>query len=384
MMNKKELFCLDKEVIFLNHGSFGACPVSILEKYQDWQKILESQPVEFLGRKHAALLKTSRQALGKYIQSDADNLVYVSNATTAINFIGWSVKLKPGDEVITTNLEYGAMDRMWQFICHERGANYKKVKVDLPFDKVNFIKSFTNEITSKTKVIFLSMITSATALRIPVEEVCKIARDYGILTVVDGAHAPGQIPLNLNNMNVDFFTGNCHKWMMAPKGTAFLYASPAVQPVLKPLIISWGKEIDTINNSDFLNDFEYLGTRDISGFLTVPECISFLEQYNPFNHRQDLYHLLETAAEGMRLILETPPITEIRNNGLMMYAHPLPVNLDGKKLKYELYEQFKIEIPVVVQNQNQYIRVSVQIYNTLAEIVFFLEKLKFLVNKLKS
>jgi len=379
-MKIKELFLLNPEIIFLNHGSFGACPSPIMEEYQFWQYTMESQPVDFIGRQHAVLLKNSREKLGDFLDSKPDNLVYVSNATTALSILAWSIDLKPGDEVLSSNLEYGAMDRMWEIICKQKGAKYVKAKIDLPIENEKiFVQSFMNHINSKTKVLFISMITSSTALFLPINELCKISKSQGIVTIIDGAHVPGHIPIHLDSSPFDFFTGNCHKWMCAPKGTAFLYSKPEVQHLVKPLIISWGKEIDTINNSDFINDFEYLGTRDISGFLSVPKCISFLEVYINAAARVQVHELLVYAKEGMQTVLQTPTITDKLEEGLQMYAQLLPQNVDGKLLKTRLYDDFKIEIPVTEHLKRQYLRVSVQIYNTKDEIDFFLNRLEYLI-----
>ncbi len=381
-MNVKSLFQIDNEVVFLNHGSFGACPFSIMEEDQKWQKEMERQPVEFIGRKHAELLKFSREKLAEFVGAKADDLVYVSNATNALNMIAWSIDLKPGDEVLSTNLEYGASDRMWEFICQQKGAKYVKVEIQLPIEnEESFLQAFLPHFNVKTKVLFLSMITSSTALYLPLHQLCKMANSKNIISIIDGAHVPGHIPINLETSPFDFFTGNCHKWMCAPKGTAFLYAKKEVQHMLKPLIISWGKEIDTINNTDFINDFEYLGTRDISGFLSVPACIQFLDQYIDLKARNQIHELLIFAQNGIETILKTPSILKIPQNKIQMYAHQLPANVDGKLLKQKLYDDYKIEIPVSNQNGKQYLRISVQIYNTKNEIDFFLDKLDILLKK---
>lgn len=381
-MNIKSLFQLDPDVVFLNHGSFGACPYSIMDEYQDWQRKLERQPVEFMGRKHGEYLKLSREKLAEFLGSNAEDLVYVSNATTALSIIAWSVDLKPGDEVLSTNLEYGACDRMWEFICNQKGAKYVRVPIQLPIESEDsFVQTFLPFINSKTKVLFVSMITSATALLLPIYKLCRMATSKQIISIVDGAHVPGHIKIDLENSPFDFFTGNCHKWMLAPKGTAFMYAKKSVQPLLKPLIISWGKEIDVLNNSDFINDFEYLGTRDISCFLSVPACIRFLDQYLDLNARNQIHELLVYAKGGMEAILKTPSIINTTQSGIQMYAQELPANIDGKMLKQKLYDEYSVEIPVSSQNGKQYLRISIQIYNTRREVDFFLDKLEILMGK---
>jgi len=220
-----DLFLLDPDVIFVNHGSFGACPRPVFAAYQAWQRELERQPVEFLGRRFAALIAEARTALGAYVGAGADDLVYVPNATTGLNIVARSLELAPGDEVLATDHEYGALDRTWRFICAKRGARYVRQPVELPITSAEeVVEAVWAGVTDRTRVLFLSHITSPTAIIIPVAELVRRAREAGIITVVDGAHAPGQIPLDLESLGVDFYAGNCHKWMMAPKGSAFLYA----------------------------------------------------------------------------------------------------------------------------------------------------------------
>jgi isopenicillin-N epimerase len=207
----KDLFLLQPEMVFLNHGSFGACPAPVFAVYQEWQRALEAQPVEFLGRQGTALLATARAALAAYVGAEADDLVFVPNATTGVNIVARSLRLAPGDEVLATNLEYGAVDRTWQFLCRRAGASYVRQPIPLPVETAaEVIEALWQGVTPRTRVICVSHITSITALILPVAEICRRARQAGILTVIDGAHAPGQIPLDLAAIDADFYTGNCH------------------------------------------------------------------------------------------------------------------------------------------------------------------------------
>ncbi|HET9590429.1 MAG TPA: aminotransferase class V-fold PLP-dependent enzyme, partial [Anaerolineales bacterium] len=236
MNSLKEHFLLDPNVIFLNHGSFGATPKPVFREYQRWQLELERQPVEFLGRHITKLLADSRAALGEYLGTHADNLVYTQNATIALNIIARSLALGPNDEVLATDHEYGAMDRMWRFLSRERGFRYINQPVETPLPtEQDFVDSFWRGVTARTRAIFLSHITSSTALILPIQEIVRRAREASILSIIDGAHAPGQIALHLDSLEADFYCGNLHKWLCAPKGAGFLYARPERQPMLKPL-----------------------------------------------------------------------------------------------------------------------------------------------------
>ena len=210
MFNLKGHFLLDPSVVFLNHGSFGATPKPVFKEYQRWQRELENQPVEFLGRRQTDLMRFSREALGKYLSTSAENLVYTQNATIALNIVARSLKLGAGDEVLSTNHEYGAMDRTWHFLSKERGFTYINQPVDLSSQDA-FLESFWQGVTSHTRVVFLSHITSPTATIFPVEKIIQLARPKGIITMIDGAHVPGQLPLQLDSLGADFYGGNLHK-----------------------------------------------------------------------------------------------------------------------------------------------------------------------------
>ena len=263
----KEHYLLDPAFIFLNHGSFGATPCSVMETYQAWQIRLERQPVQFISRELLPALKQARQTLGKYLNADADDLVYIPNATFGVNIIARSLQLEPGDEILTTDHEYGACENVWKFASQKNGTILVKQPIPLPLaSPANIVKQLWRGVTAKTRVIFISHITSPTAVRMPVEIICKKAREARILTVIDGAHAPGQIPLNLTGMEPDFYLGNCHKWMQSAKGAGFLYARRELQPLLDPLVISWGwgENASFTSGSQFLDYFEWAGTNDPS------------------------------------------------------------------------------------------------------------------------
>ena len=446
-------FLLDPTVHFLNHGSFGACPRPVFEAYQQWQAELERQPVEFLGRRAGELLAASRAALAAYLGIAADDLVYFPNPTTAINAVARNVarlsgsnrkggarpigtgthgdshpgrdvlgiqarksapisvplqnlrsvfdpadsplRLQPGDEILTTDHEYGAMDRTWRYLCDQTGIRYVQQPIPLPVTThADFVERFWTGVTPRTRIIFISHITSATALTFPAVEICRRARQAGILTIVDGAHAPGQIPLNLAELSADIYTGACHKWLCAPKGTAFLYVRRELQPWLEPLIVSWGWESDKPGPSPFVDWHEWQGTRDLAAYLSVPAAIRYQAEHDWDAVRERCHALaVETrqrieALTGLPAICPDDTLPQSGNREARLPDAPdagsaeasIPVHsarstwftqffaarlpeCDLDALKARLYAEDRVEVPIHRWNGIPLVRVSFQAYN---------------------
>lgn len=370
MLNLRRTFQLDPSVTFLNHGSFGATPRPVFRAYQGWQRELERQPVEFLGRRATGLLQGARGALGDLLGTDADNLVFTSNVTIALNIVARSLELGPGDEVLGSDHEYGALDRTWRFLARERGFHYINQPIPVPLPEPEaFVEAFWKGVTKRTRVIFLSHITSPTALLFPVEAVIRRARQEGILTVIDGAHAPGQIRLQLDDLGADFYGGNLHKWLCAPKGAGFLYARRDMQPLLKPLVVSWGYESETPGPSPFVDQHEWWGTRDIAAFLAVPAAIQFQQDHDWECVRRLCNDLVVEAQERICERTGLAPLDLAPGkHGLQFTAIPLPEEVDLVQLKTRLYDRYRIEVPLILWNKHKLIRISVQGYNTRREV----------------
>ena len=368
-MPLRDLFLLEPDVVFLNHGSFGACPRPVFEAYQAWQLELERQPVEFLGRRFNDLMREARTALAEYLHTQPGNLVYVPNATTGINIVARSLRLREGDEVLSTTHEYGAMDRAWRFVCGKAGARYVNHALPLPLEsREQFVEELWGAVTDRTRVLYLSHITSPTALIFPIEELCCRARERGILTVVDGAHAPGQIPLDLDRIGADFYAGNCHKWMMSPKGAGFLYARPEAQSLLEPLVVSWGWESETPGDSPFIDHHEWTGTRDLAAFLSVPAAIDFMRAHDWDRVRAGCHAL---AREFRQRVTDLTGLPSLSPDSPMWYqqmvAIPLP-DCDVKVLQTRLYDEHRIEVPLMMWHGTPLIRASFQAYNTHEDV----------------
>ncbi len=365
--NLKTQFLLDPKVIFLNHGSFGACAKPNYDNLLFWQNKLESEPVHFFEDLLEQELENSRFSLSNYINCDQNNLVYFSNPTTAINAVARSIKLKPGDEVLSTNHIYGALDRTWRYICKQKKANF--IKAEIPFSissNENFLDLFFSYINNNTKVIFISHITSMTAMIFPVKEIIKFAKKNNIISIIDGAHVPGHIDLNINKLEPDIYTGACHKWMCTPKGISFLYVKKELQNIIHPLVVSWGWESDNPGKSNFLDWHQWQGTRDMSAFLTIPTAIQFLEENNWIEIRQKCKDLVVSTRKTILDIfdIESPcPDSWLGQ----MASIPLPIK-DPELLKKVLLEKYKIQVPVFKWENKSILRYSIQAYNTKSDL----------------
>ena len=375
-------FLLRRGITFLNHGSFGACPRPVFAEYQRWQRELEEQPVEFLARRLDGLLAEARASLGGFLGASADELIFVPNATYGMNIVARSFPLEPGDEVLGTTHEYGAVERTWTFICEGRGARYRSQPIALPVASAeSVIEQLWQGVTSRTRALVISHITSPTALTFPVAEICRRAADEGIVTVIDGAHAPGQIDLALNEIGADYYTGNLHKWVCCPKGSAFLYARPDRQPMLQPLVVSWGWRAIAPGPSPFQDYFGWTGTSDPAAYLSVPAAIAFQRWHAWPAVRAKCHELAANASQRIGALTGLPPISpETPDWYAQMRAIPIPRNdMPAEELHRRLWDDYQIEIPIVDWQDYRFARISIQAYNTPRDVDRLVEALRELL-----
>lgn len=365
----KSLFYLDQSITFLNHGSFGATPKPVFEEYQRIQLELEQEPVDFIQVKLPNYLKKAREVLGNFVGSNANDLFFTPNPTFAINVVMRNLNLNPGDEILSTNHEYGAMDRTWNFYCKKSGAKYIRQEISLPIEsKEQILEEFWKGYSKNTKVVFINQYSSSTALIFPVKEICKKAKELGLITIIDGAHVPGHIDLNFKDLDPDYYTGTLHKWMLSPKGSSFLYVKKEHQNQLEPLVVSWGYESLMPSESQLIDYHQYQGTNDLSAYICTPNVVEFLK-HNKWNEvsRQCKILVLNNYQRFCDLVGSKPicPITEEFLG--QMASIPIKTNKPSE-LKTLLYEKYKIQIPVMPLNDKVYLRYSINAYNSQKDL----------------
>jgi isopenicillin-N epimerase len=367
----KSEYLLDPDVTFLNHGSFGACPRVVFETYQRWQRELEWNPVAFIGQRLPELMGAARRRLAVYLGADANDLIFFPNPTTAFNMAARSLELQPGEEILTTEFEYPAMERTLEYIAYRTGARVLHQPTPLPIQSAaEFVEAFWAGVTPRTRVIFLSHIAAFSAIIFPVPEICRRARQAGILTIIDGAHAPSQIPLNLSEVGADIYVGACHKWLSAPKGSGFLYARPDAQPWLKPLIISGGWQQECGLDSRLAQDGrswlvtynEGQGTRDPSAFLSVPAAIEFQEQHDWAAERQRCHALASATRQRINALTGELPLCPDSSEFFSQMASVLLPSAEVGEIGRRLSEEFRIVAPIIPVRDRHCLRFSIQAY----------------------
>tara|TARA_Y100001970_G_scaffold292605_1_gene434637 strand:+ start:1598 stop:2764 length:1167 start_codon:yes stop_codon:yes gene_type:complete len=374
--NYKDLFLLNPDITYLNHGSFGACPKAIMDEYFNLQLKLENQPIDFLDNNIKNELCSARKSLSMYVECDSKDLVFFPNPSTALNMVIKSLKINKDDEILTTTHEYGALIKTWKFICAKNSAKYVEFDPILPLDsKEDFLNHFFDKITDRTKVIFISHITSPTAIIFPVQEICEEARKRGIISIIDGAHAPGHIDLSIKSINPDIYVGACHKWMLSPKGSSFLYAKKDMQNNLKPLVISWGWDNDPPLETTFLDNNQWQGTNDISQYLVIPFVINFLNK-NKWKVVSDNCKEINLESRNKLLnLFNQDRICRKPKDWLGQMTSIFLPNCNIVDL-YKFLKSEKIEVPILEWNGYKILRISIQAYNTHNDINILIDKLQ--------
>ena len=373
---------LDPAIIFLNHGSFGACPKPVLEAQSEWRARLEHNPLQFLGREVEAAMDAARATLAQFLGAPLEDFVFVPNATTGVNSVLRSLHFEPGDELLTTNQEYNACRNAINFVAEQSDARVVVAEVPFPLRSADeIITPILERVTKRTRLTLLDHVTSQTGLVMPIAKLISELNSRGVDTLIDGAHAPGMVPLNIQQLQPTYYTGNCHKWLCAPKGAAFLYVRRDKQKPIRPLVISHGANSARTDRSRFLLEFGWTGTGDPSAFLSVPEAIRFMGSLLPGGWPELISHNRALALAARKLLCSALQIPEPCPEEFIgsLASIPIPPAASPDEwpqlprneypLQERLREKHRIEVPVVPwpAAPKRLLRISAQVYNSLPQ-----------------
>lgn len=372
---------LDPNVVFLNHGSFGSCPRVVLEFQREVRERLERQPVRFFVRELEGLWDEARGVLAGFLGADTDDLVFVPNATSGVNAVLRSLRFEPGDELLVTSHEYNACRNALDFAAGQGSARVVVAEVPFPLgNEEEVIQRILERVTARTRLALLDHVTSQTGLVLPMQRIVRELASRGVDTLIDGAHAPGMVPLNLRDIGAAYYTGNCHKWLCAPKGAAFLCVRRDRQERIRPLVISHGANSPRTDRSRFLIEFGWMGTGDPSAWLSVPEALRFMGSLLPGGWLEVMRRNRELALAARKVLCKTlsvePPCPDEFIGSLV--SLPLrdaiaptpsksPLYLDP--LQDKLLNEHGIEVPIIPwpAPPKQLLRISAQLYNSLPQ-----------------
>jgi isopenicillin-N epimerase len=383
---------LDPEITFLNHGSYGACPSEVLQAQSELRARLEAEPVRFFVREFEPLLDEALAALGAFLDADPEDLAFVPNATAGVNAVLRSLRIGPGDELLTTNHEYNASRNALDWVAGRLGAKVAVASLPWPDPTPQaIVEAVLEEVTPRTRLVLIDHISSQTALIMPLKELVQALRERGVETLVDGAHGPGQVPLSLRELGAGYYTGNCHKWLCAPKGAAFLHVRKDLQAGLKPLSVSHGHNSKRRDRSRFRLDFDWTGTHDPSAALCVPHALRVMRGLLPGGWPAVMADNHAKVLAARRMLCErlgvAPHCPEEMVGAMATVSLPEgyptepspPYYLDP--LQDRLFHEWKIEVPIIAwpQAPKRHLRVSAQLYNTHAEYQRLAEALEALL-----
>lgn len=372
------LWNIRADTTYLNHGSFGPPSRPVVEARLQWQEQLDLQPMEVFVRQQETALLAARDRLASWLSTDSSNLAFVDNATWAMNVVAHSFPLQPGDRVVLTDHEYGAVERIWQRAAGRSSAEV--VQATLPgyfSDAQQVVDAILQACDARTRLIVVSQITSPTAITLPVKLLCEQARRRGIVVCIDGPHALVQLDLSLDELGCGFYTASCHKWLSAAFGSGFLYVAPEFHSLIESPLLSWGR-IPPSEPVAWHDEFLWLGTRDNSAFLTVPVAIDVFEQIGLENFRDHSHSLAQYARDRLEKDLGCKSLVEDDPAWYMSMAHlELPLS-DASRLQQQLWQQFQVEVPIICWQDRWFIRVSCHLYNDESQLDKLIGALKSL------
>ncbi|HYE90810.1 MAG TPA: aminotransferase class V-fold PLP-dependent enzyme [Terriglobales bacterium] len=378
---------LDPSVIFLNHGSFGACPTEVLRHQAALRAELEAGPVRFLGRELDDRLDAARAAIAPFLGADPDDFAFATNATGGVNAVLRSLRFEPGDELLTTDHAYGGCRNTLDFVAARAGARVVVAPIPFPLASPDdVVESVMARVTPKTRLALLDHITSPTALILPIERLIAALSARGVDTLIDGAHAPGMVPLNLSTLGATYYSGNFHKWVCAPKGTAFLWVRRDRHADVHPLTISHGLTAKRPGRARFRLEFDWPGTTDPTGWLSVPRALEVVGGLLPGGWPAVMAHNRALALEARRLLCgavgTAPPCPEEMVGSIASIVLPDGPVSDAywrypEPLKTRLFDDWGIEVPIMnwPSAPRRQVRISAQLYNEPAHYTRLAEAL---------
>jgi isopenicillin-N epimerase len=359
-------WALDPAFTFLNHGSFGACPFAVLEEQNRLRARLEAQPLRFMTREKEALEDAARTKLSTFVGAEPEDLVFVSNASTGVNTVLRSLRFAQGDELLITDHGYNAVSNAVRYVAERSGARVIEAQVPFPLRSPEQVtKAVMAAVTPKTRLAVLDHVTSPTGLVFPIGELVSRLKERGVETLVDGAHAPGMVPLDLAVLDAAYYTGNLHKWVCTPKGAAFLWVRRALQPAIRPLVLSHGANSPRTDKSRFQIEFEWVGTMDPTPWLCVGKALEVMGTLEPGGWPALMKRNRALALRARDLLTASRPAPDEMIGSLVSW----PIgDGDAEQLQDALYEK-KIEVPVVAwpRPPGRLMRIAVQHYNTVAD-----------------
>lgn len=390
-----DFWMLDKNIIFLNHGSFGACPVPVLDKQLNFRKRLESEPLRFFLREYEKDFIQAQSVLAGFTGCSPDDLVFVQNATQGVNTVLKSLDLKKGDEILFTNQIYPACRNTILFLNYSGGVSYSEVKINLPVtDTEEIINQISESINENTRIALIDHISSLPGMIFPVKEITGELQRRGIEVLIDGAHAPGMIPLNISGINPDYYTGNCHKWMCTPKGSAFLYVRKDRQEKIHPLVTSRINAENGVYKNDFQLEFSWQGTVDPTAVLTIPFAIEFLNSLDENGIDGLMKRNSKLVFNAAKMICEEFEIPMLYPEEMTGSIYGIPFFQDDvifessvnqrSRLQETLFSDYNIEVMVSYREKppDRLLRISAQAYNSPVQYEYLLSSLiKILNNK---
>jgi isopenicillin-N epimerase len=375
------LWWLDPKITFLNHGSFGACPKAVLEYQNEMRLRLEREPVAFMVRELEPMLDKARAALSRFVGAKAQDLVFVRNATSGVNAVLRSLEFNRGDEILVTDHEYNACRNVVDFVAQRSGV--KVVVAPIPFpisSEEQIIQPILERASSRTRLALIDHVTSQTAIVMPLERIVRELEGRNVPVLVDGAHAPGMVPLTLNKLGASYYTGNCHKWICAPKGAALLHVREDRQGEIRPTVISHGANSPRKDRSRFQIEFGWAGTWDPTAMLSVPVAIEFMGALLPGGWREVMRRNRALALAARKLLCEALQLPLPCPDAMIGSIASIPIS-DGKTtkppktplyldaLQEVLFAKWKIEVPIIPwpAPPKRLLRISAQLYNSLPQ-----------------